>query len=62
MEEDWRCRKCGGTLVSRKIVFEYLGHTLSHELPACPRCGIVLIPSDIAGGKMADAETSLEDK
>lgn len=62
MAESWRCRKCDVPLVPQKVVFEYLGHSVSHELPKCPRCGRVLIPAELAEGKMAEVETMLEDK
>ena len=48
----WRCCKCDKELVLKKIVFEYLGHTVAHEVPACPTCGKVYIPEDLAEGKM----------
>ncbi|NLE10159.1 MAG: DNA-binding protein, partial [Actinobacteria bacterium] len=32
----WKCCKCDRELVAKKIVFEYLGHSVSHEVPACP--------------------------
>ncbi len=60
--EQWKCRKCGVPLETKKVVFEYLNNTMSHELPRCPKCGAVLIPGDLAEGKMAEAETLLEDK
>jgi hypothetical protein len=31
-------------------------------LPACPKCGLVLITEELAMGKMAEAEKALEDK
>jgi hypothetical protein len=31
-------------------------------LPACPRCGVILIAEELATGKMAEAEQALEDK
>jgi RNase P subunit RPR2 len=62
MEETWVCRKCDKKLVPDKTVFEYLGHTVSHELLKCPQCGRVLVPGSLAEGKMAEVETMLEDK
>ena len=58
----WRCCKCGKELVLRKTVFDYLGHTVAHEVPACPVCGKVYIPRELAEGKMAEVEQQLEDK
>lgn len=61
-KENWLCIKCGVPLAPDQVVFEYLGHTVSQELLKCPQCGRVLIPGDLAGGKMAEVETMLEDK
>jgi len=62
MEETWTCRRCGEALVLQKIVFAYLGHSFSHELPACPNCGKAMISATLAEGKMAEVEATLEDK
>ena len=62
MGDGWICRKCGKALTPQKTVFEYLGHSFSHELPICPQCGNALIISDLAEGKMAEVEATLEDK
>ncbi len=62
MENKWTCRRCGVPLEKKKVVFEDLNNSMSHELLRCPRCGAVLIPAELAEGKMADAETLLEDK
>ncbi len=62
MNEKWLCARCGEELEKRKTVFEYMGHSVTHELLRCPRCGQVLIPAELAEGKMAEAETMLEDK
>lgn len=58
----WRCRRCGEALVEDKVVFEYLDHTVANPMLRCPKCGLVLVPADIAEGKMAETETMLEDK
>lgn len=62
MEEKWVCLKCGLPLEVDKVVFEYLGHTVSQELYKCPQCGEALIPGQLAEGKMAEVEETLEDK
>lgn len=61
-DEKWSCLQCGVPLVPDQVVFEYLGHNVSQELLKCPKCGRVLIPGDLAEGKMAEVETMLEDK
>jgi hypothetical protein len=49
-------------LVSKKTVLSYLGHTVAHEVPTCPKCGKVFIPEELAEGRMAEVEQQLEDK
>ncbi len=58
----WKCRKCDRELVLKKTVFTYLGHTFSHEVPTCPKCGKVYICEELAEGKMSEVEQVLEDK
>jgi len=58
----WKCRKCDRELVLKKTVLTYLGHSVSHELPTCPKCGKVYICQELAEGKMSEVEQVLEDK
>ncbi|MDD4730760.1 MAG: DNA-binding protein [Desulfovibrio sp.] len=58
----WRCRSCDEPLEPAPVSLEYLGSSFNVELPACPRCGMVLIPEALALGKMAEVERLLEDK
>ena len=58
----WKCAKCDLELVPKKTVFEYLGNTVAHEVPTCPKCGKVLITQELAEGRMAEVEQQLEDK
>jgi hypothetical protein len=44
------------------VELEYLGSLFNVELPACPGCGMVLIPESLALGKMNQVEHLLEDK
>jgi rubredoxin len=62
MNDAWICRKCGVPLVTQKVVFEYLGHSFSHDVPKCPQCGKVMISGELAEGKVVEVETMLEDK
>jgi NAD-dependent SIR2 family protein deacetylase len=62
MDTLWTCRKCGCGLKTQKVVFDYLGHSFSHELPRCPQCGKALITGELAEGKITEVETTLEDK
>jgi hypothetical protein len=61
-ERIWKCRKCNAELVLKKTVLSYLGHTVAHEVLACPACGKVFISKDLAEGRMAEVEEQLEDK
>ena len=61
-ERIWKCGKCNEPLVMKKKVFSYLGQTVAHEVPACPRCGKVFVSEQLAEGKMAEVEEQLEDK
>ncbi len=58
----WKCGKCDRELVLKKTVFSYLGNTVAHEVPACPKCGKVFIPQELAEGRMAEVEELLECK
>ena len=60
--DTWICRKCGKPLETQKVVFVYMGHTFSHDVPKCPQCGSVMISSQLADGKITEVETMLEDK
>lgn len=58
----WRCIACDEPLSPSAVELEYLDSRFNVELPACPNCGLVLIPEDLALGKMAEVERLLEDK
>lgn len=58
----WKCAKCRRELVLKKVTLEYLGYSVDHEVPTCPRCGRVFIPEDLAEGRMSEVEQLLEDK
>jgi hypothetical protein len=61
-DRNWKCAKCNKELVIRNKVFSYLGHSVSHEVLACPGCGKVFISEELAEGKMAEVEEQLEEK
>jgi hypothetical protein len=64
-EEDrevWECGRCRIPLEPGKVTVSYLGNAFPVDLLHCPRCGLVLITEDLALGKMAEVEKSLEDK
>ncbi len=56
------CVKCHRELVLKKVVFEYMGHTVAHEVPICTKCGKVYISQELAEGRMCEVEQLLEDK
>jgi len=61
-EAEWKCAKCGISLVVKKTSFTYMGRTFTHEVPRCEKCGAVFIPKELAIGRMKQVEQSLEDK
>lgn len=58
----WICATCNIPLRPAKVNVAYLGNAFPVELLKCPQCGIVWIPEDLALGRMADVEKTLEDK
>lgn len=58
----WRCNKCDQELVPGQVNVTYLGSSFPVELLKCPKCNLVLITEDLATGKMAEVEQTLEDK
>jgi len=58
----WNCAACGKQLEVVKVAFTYMKGNFELPLPACSACGLVMIPEELAMGKMAEAERILEDK
>ncbi len=58
----WSCASCGKPLEIVKVAFSYMKGNFEVPLPACTGCGLVMIPEELATGKMAEAERILEDK
>ncbi len=58
----WKCARCHEELVLKKTVLVYLGHTIAHEVPTCPKCGKVCVSEELAEGRMSEVEQQLEDK
>jgi uncharacterized OB-fold protein len=56
------CKRCHAELKLQPVQFEYLGHTVSDNLPVCPSCGNVYVPEDVVTGKIQKLEKQLEDK
>jgi hypothetical protein len=56
------CSKCNILLEPGKVHITYLASTFTAELLKCPVCGLIYVPEDLALGKMAEVEKTLEDK
>ena len=59
---DWVCARCGEPLTLGEIEIAYLGSAFPVKLWHCKTCGLVLIPEDLAMGRMLEVEKMLEDK
>ncbi len=57
----WKCA-CGEELKPKTVDITYLEAQFTVELLACDKCGLVLVPEDLARGKMFEVEQLLEDK
>jgi hypothetical protein len=44
------------------VRLQYIKTIFAVHLPACPRCGMILIDEELATGKIAEGEQALEDK
>ncbi len=60
--EQWMCARCGVPLQPGKVMIAYMGSAYPVDLLKCPTCGLVLIPEELALGKMAEVEKALDDK
>ena len=56
------CDKCKLELLPRKTDFSYLGHSFYADILACPGCGQVYIPEELAKGRISEVEMQMEDK
>ena len=56
------CANCNIPLETGSVDVAYLGNAFPVDLLRCPNCGLVLIPEDLALGKMLEVEKQLEDK
>lgn len=57
-----KCIDCNEELKLKKTVFKYMGHQMTQDVPCCPKCGKVFIPSELAETKIASVEAELEEK
>lgn len=58
----WICAACNIQLQPAKVSIAYLGNAFPVDLLRCPQCGLVWIPEELALGRMAEVEKTLEDK
>lgn len=58
----WRCAVCDHPLQLEQVTVSYMGNSFTTDMPCCPQCGQVLVPEELALGKMAEVEKILEDK
>lgn len=56
------CSRCNCSLELAEIHVTYLDRHFTHKVPRCPECGQVYITEELAEGKMAQLEKSLEEK
>ncbi len=61
-EKNWLCANCQVPLEMGKVTVSYLNSAFPVDLLRCPRCGLALVPEELATGRMAEVEKSLEDK
>jgi hypothetical protein len=61
-DSTWLCANCNVPLETGKVDVAYLDNAFPVDLLKCPNCGLVLIPEDLALGKMVEVEKQLEDK
>ena len=62
MEEKLICDKCKVEMELIEVQFKYLTRTFRYKVPRCPQCGQVYITEELAEGKIAQLEKSLEEK
>lgn len=56
------CHRCKKELEPTKTVLSYLEHSFFTDILKCPECGEVYIPEELAKGRIAEVEMTLEDK
>jgi hypothetical protein len=61
-QQGWLCANCNVPLETGKVDVAYLDNAFPVDLLKCPNCSLVLIPEDLALGKMVEVEKQLEDK
>jgi hypothetical protein len=58
----WTCCRCGVPMEVGQVELTYMGNSFWIDLPHCPKCGMLLVPEELATGRMNEVELLLEDK
>jgi hypothetical protein len=58
----WECGRCRVPLEIGTVKVAYLDTEQPVDLARCPRCGLVMVPEELALGRMLEVEQLLEDK
>ena len=61
-ERVWHCAQGDHALEPRSVTLSYLVAGFPVKLPTCLEHGLVLIPEELATGRMLEVELALEDK
>ena len=56
------CFRCNETLVSDKVILNYLTNTFPTQLLKCPKCGLVYIDEEMVMKKAVEVERAVEEK
>jgi len=62
MSEQLVCGRCNCPLETKRVDFEYVGHTFFADALRCPSCGQVFLPEELVNGRVSEVEMELEDK
>jgi hypothetical protein len=60
--QGWKCAVCNCDLTYQAVTMQYMEGLFQVELLGCPQCGQLLVPEQLAQGKMHQVELLLEDK
>ena len=58
----YTCARCNVPLEPVQTQFSYLKHPFHADILRCPQCGMAMIDEALVKGRMAEVETTLEDK
>ena len=61
-EDGLYCFRCNETLVSDKVLLQYLSSSFPTQLLKCPKCGLVYIDEKVIMTKAVEVERTIEEK